>query len=325
MSNGNHPHGDPNARGDGYAYGDEARQSYPQEGWGGEHDADATAFVQLPAGPLPPPGAGVEAWGPLAAPGTGQGGYTPPTLDPAEAGRQSSPGPATPAPSTDPASTGQWATPFGQQQYPGQGRGQQGGPMYGQQYADQYADQQAERYGQQSPGAQHPAPGQQSGQYGFPSAPSADPEVGQGAAAALAGSHEARTRRPLGGGGAPADPDEAEPIGPGIPLRHGARPRSSTTRRRRRSSQMRTHAGRCPSTGTARAAAQAAAARSAHAYALPHERDDENDDAGNSADVPGATGGATTRAGTRALGTVRSGLPWTPSYGTERPTGKAAD
>ncbi len=348
MSNGNHPHGDPNAQGDGYGYGDEAQQSYPQEGWGGEYDADATAFVQLPTGPLPPPGAGVEAWGPLAAPGTGQGGYTPPSLNPADVSRQPSSGPATPAPTTDPATTGQWGTPFGQG-YPGQGpagggQAQQDGPSYGQQYADQYADQYAQqhadqyadRYGQQpGRGAQRPTQQghQQAHQYDFPSAPSGEPgssATGQGAAAALAGSHEARTqRRPLGAGGAsyPGDPDEAEPIGPGTPFGAG---RAEQRHDPMAEAQLAdAHArrqvhfdGNGDGSGQAAPAARESGAR---AYALPHESDD-NDDIDGSGSTRGSDAEQRTDGnddgGHERLGTVRSGLPWTPSTASEHPSGQ---
>ncbi|WP_314175544.1 2Fe-2S iron-sulfur cluster-binding protein [Streptomyces winkii] len=216
--------------------------SYPREGWGGESDQDATAFVQLPAGPLPPPGAGAEAWDALAAPGTGQGGYTPPPLDPAEvAGQQASGQHAPPPAAADPASAGQWEMPFGQ----GMGAGAPGmhdPSAYGQGYEQQAPGQQPP--GQHSPGQQarqpggapafggpgmehggHDGPGGPGGQGGQGSqggGPGSGSAMGQGAAAALAGSHEARTRRPLGtGGGVPAD--EAEPIGPGRQLGgHGA-------------------------------------------------------------------------------------------------------
>ncbi|WP_240968327.1 (2Fe-2S)-binding protein [Streptomyces sp. HNM0575] len=184
--------------------------SYPQEGWGGESDQDATAFVQLPAGPLPPPGAGVDAWGPLAAPGTGQGGYTPPPLDPAEVAGQDPGGQAVPPPAEGgPASGGQWAMPFGedpaaygQQQYGGQ---YEQHPQHPGQH-DQQPGMPSAFGDQGDPGGQG-GPGDQGGQGG------AGP-TGQGAAAALAGSHEARTRRPLGTGGGAAT-DEAEAIGPG--------------------------------------------------------------------------------------------------------------
>ncbi len=83
--NGNAPGAAPYGTHDPYAqpYG----QHVPRSWGGGEYDADATAFVQLPAGGLPD-----EI--PLAAPGTGQGGYTPPTFDPSGQ-----------APGPDPAST----------------------------------------------------------------------------------------------------------------------------------------------------------------------------------------------------------------------------
>ncbi|MFE2379360.1 2Fe-2S iron-sulfur cluster-binding protein [Streptomyces sp. NPDC059398] len=67
-------------------------QPVPQ---GGEYDAEATAFVQLPEG-MDPSGA------PLAAPGHG---YVPPMILP-----------LTPAAGTDPAATGQWTVPQAQDQ-----------------------------------------------------------------------------------------------------------------------------------------------------------------------------------------------------------------
>lgn len=72
-------------------------QPVPQ---GGEYDAEATAFVQLPEG-MDPSGA------PLAAPGHG---YVPPMILP-----------LTPAAGTDPAGTGQWSVPQ-MPQAPGQGQ-----------------------------------------------------------------------------------------------------------------------------------------------------------------------------------------------------------
>lgn len=149
----------------------------PTEGWGvGEYDADATAFVQLPTGGVPGadpfgPGAPGGYGDPLAAPGTGQGMYTPPSIDPSvRDGAGYAGAPVTP-PSLDPASTGQWSLPFAPQepQYTG---------------TDAATSEHQQHY---------------DGQYGYP-ADSAS-AMGQGAAAALAGSHEARTRRPLGTGG----------------------------------------------------------------------------------------------------------------------------
>ncbi|EST25616.1 hypothetical protein N566_24410, partial [Streptomycetaceae bacterium MP113-05] len=71
--------------GDGRAPGQQGVQGHlpaPEPGsWGGEYDADATAFVQLPG-----PGSGLPGAEPLAAPGTGQGGYTPPSLGDFEPG-----------------------------------------------------------------------------------------------------------------------------------------------------------------------------------------------------------------------------------------------
>ncbi|MGK5529439.1 2Fe-2S iron-sulfur cluster-binding protein [Streptomyces sp. URMC 129] len=71
----------------------------PQPSWGGEYDAEATAFIELPPGYAE--GTGGE---PLAAPGHG---YRPP-----EIGRPTAP-PATAEATTDPGATGQWTMPFG--------------------------------------------------------------------------------------------------------------------------------------------------------------------------------------------------------------------
>ncbi|WP_340561202.1 2Fe-2S iron-sulfur cluster-binding protein [Streptomyces sp. GSL17-111] len=74
----------------------------PQGGWGGEYDADATAFIQLPPQVTEdgPPGPGHDGRTPLAAPGTGQG-WEPPVIPP-----------PTPAATTDPTDTGTWTLPF---------------------------------------------------------------------------------------------------------------------------------------------------------------------------------------------------------------------
>ena len=395
MSNGN-PHGDPNARphanpdanphanphanpdahpdaaqrgdgygdsygyGQGYGYGEGARQSYPQEGWGGEYDADATAFVQLPTGPLPPAGAGADAWGPLAAPGTGQGGYTPPPLDPADVAGQSSSAPVTPPATTDPAATGHWAHPFGQEA-PGQGsQGQQGpgGPSYAQQYAqEQYAQQQyaqeySQRYAQEHAQQQEHARQQEHAQQQeharqheqqlraarppFPSAPSGQPggesgtasAMGQGAAAALAGSHEARTqRRPLGSGGGAAG-DEAEPIGPGTSFGRGQAEQQHDAGAGAQFAEA--HARRqVPFGGHGDAAGPGTGVPEgeARAYASPREDNGmrgagspENADgagAPHATETPdaGKAGEAGDSGGAENFGTVRSGLPFTPSAG----------
>ncbi|WP_079123084.1 2Fe-2S iron-sulfur cluster-binding protein [Streptomyces abyssalis] len=294
--------------------------SYPREGWGGESDQDATAFVQLPAGPLPPPGAGVEAWGPLAAPGTGQGGYTPPPLDPAEvAGQQGSGQPVAPA-ADGPESAGQWAMPFGE----GTGAGGPGGydpSSHGQQYEQQFAPQQ-----DQQPGTAG-AFGDQGG-------------AGQGAAAALAGSHEARTqRRPLGTGGG-ITPDEAEPIGPGTQFSGPAAPQHGSAgsvqhqqdiagdehfaeAHARRQVPFEGHLdGREAVPGTVPGeAAETAPGDAGGTYASASQSAQWSEAApsgGTAADT--ATDGGTDDAdgtGARApMGTVRSGLPFTPSSGT---------
>ncbi|UED86061.1 2Fe-2S iron-sulfur cluster-binding protein [Streptomyces profundus] len=142
----------------------------PQPNWGGEYDAEATGFLELP-GDFPRQG-GSE---PLAAPGQG---YRPPVIEP------SAP-PATAEPSVDPGATGQWTMPFAFGEAPAR-----------------------------PPGA---APPEQPGQPEPPGA-SEPPEtrhaaLGQGAAAALAGSLEGRSelREPADGPGQPPDGHQAEP------------------------------------------------------------------------------------------------------------------
>ncbi|GAA2090996.1 hypothetical protein GCM10009801_56380 [Streptomyces albiaxialis] len=170
---------DPYAQGGPGGPGGPYGQERPQA-WGtGEYDADATAFVQLPPDGLPPQDM------PLAAPGTGQGGYTPPPIDPTPPHGS----PMTPAAATDPSATGHWTMPF--------------------------AGTAPEASGH-APAAEPEAEPEQE-TYGGPAA-----ALGQGAAAALAGSHEARTqRRPLGEGGGAGTPgvpgsDPAVP-GTGVP------------------------------------------------------------------------------------------------------------
>ncbi|GAA2396403.1 hypothetical protein GCM10010420_22640 [Streptomyces glaucosporus] len=145
------------------------RTPAPPGGWGGEYDGDATAFIQLPGelpGPYQPGHAGPGgAYDPLAAPGTGQG-WTPPPID--------SRPPVTPAATTDPAAPGQWTMPFA---------GGPAGPADGM---------------PETSGAHHGTPDASGTR-----APSPAAALGQGAAAALAGSHEARARRSPDAGPAP--------------------------------------------------------------------------------------------------------------------------
>ncbi|UCM88337.1 (2Fe-2S)-binding protein [Streptomyces marincola] len=76
----------------------EPRAFGPQPGWGGEYDAEATAFIELPGGY--PEGSGGE---PLAAPGHG---FQPPEIaSPAAT-------PVTAEATMDPGATGQWTMPF---------------------------------------------------------------------------------------------------------------------------------------------------------------------------------------------------------------------
>ncbi|WP_016908421.1 2Fe-2S iron-sulfur cluster-binding protein [Streptomyces xiaopingdaonensis] len=214
--------------------------------WGPGEDSDATAFVQLPpdlgayqAGPSASAGGPGT---PLAAPGTGTGGYTPPTIDPA--------GPMTPAASTDPSATGQWVLPYAAEAPGGEAEarphpyGGHGGAAEAPPHPGAYAGgpEQGAGYGAyaaQPPGVEDRfggtpvgpgAPPVQAQQWhdasGAAAYPEAEPDSasgpggpsGQGAAAALAGSHEARSRRPLGAGGGAAEEDEARAEGgsPGV-------------------------------------------------------------------------------------------------------------
>ncbi|WP_067225783.1 (2Fe-2S)-binding protein [Streptomyces sp. NBRC 109706] len=137
----------------------------PQPNWGGEYDAEATGFLELP-GDFPRQG-GSE---PLAAPGQG---YQPPVIEP------SAP-PATAEPSVDPGATGQWTMPFAFGEAPARPEG-----------------------------AEPPTP-----------AETRHAALGQGAAAALAGSFEGRSelREPTDGHQAePWRPPADEPGEPAAP------------------------------------------------------------------------------------------------------------
>ncbi|MEU5833396.1 2Fe-2S iron-sulfur cluster-binding protein [Streptomyces diacarni] len=172
------------------AYG----QHVPRSWGGGEYDADATAFVQLPPG-------GFQDDVPLAAPGTGQGGYTPPAIDLSQASADVAAGgaagvPLPPAVGTDPAAAGHWVLPFAgpesgyQGQVPGpQGAGRQGPGQHGAGHESVFGGEPAYGGGPVYDGESHAE------SHGAGHVP------GGSAAAALAGSHEARTgRRPLGTG-----------------------------------------------------------------------------------------------------------------------------
>lgn len=193
------------------------------QGWGGGYDVDTTGAMQVPIGGWPPVGrydpadpagqygqpgplgapgtAEVQGVGgpfpgesPLAAPGTGQGGYTPPVMDPGTGS------PMTPEATTDPSATGEWTLPFAVRE-PGASDGL-GAP------GDSGQDTLG---GQDLPG----------GQDALDMPGGASAALGQGAAAALAGSHEARTqRRPLGTGGAAEQPEDGP--APGMPGGPGA-------------------------------------------------------------------------------------------------------
>lgn len=80
---------------------EQAWQPVPQ---GGDYDADATAFVQLPDGFFDSPSGMPAGVDPLAAPGHG---YVPPPMETGE-GAQSVP----PAASAEPGPEGQWTMPF---------------------------------------------------------------------------------------------------------------------------------------------------------------------------------------------------------------------
>ena len=390
----------------------------PTEGWGGGYDVEATGFVQLPPGGIPgvygpdgwsaPGGAGSPAepaayddplGGPLAAPGTGQGGYTPPTLGPTDVGgteggsglgapsglpgpdvaglhgamgpvgMPGAPGAGAPAPDAygDPYASGgahgpgaadQWSMPFGAQQGPG--AGQSGGPGgYEQPGAQEFAagaNAGAPEVAQPGSSWQpEPGAGHQQGVAGEPSVEDAGgaAAMGQGAAAALAGSHEARTqRRPLGSGGAAREADEADAdAGDGAVDPHGSsgsgsgfgphgRPDGHVPQGRpgqlppdegfladahaRRQVPFEGH-GESAGTHGGGAGPDAAAgphgASGAAAGAHPGGAGDGGDPAaaGSGAGAAGPAGGATGDPGSgesggfAGLGTVRSGLPWAPS------------
>jgi aerobic-type carbon monoxide dehydrogenase small subunit (CoxS/CutS family) len=212
--------------------------------WGGEYDSDATGFIQLPG-----PGSGSPGADPLAAPGTGQGGYTPPSLADFEPGgatayteqhlhgghggfpegagvaEAANGAPMTPEATTDPSSTGQWTMPFAAAAATdpadfGGGAGHGVEALAGQAVVDSVTPAATPATGagdDAGPALSVPRQG------GVGPAAAA---LGQGAAAALAGSHEARTqRRPLGVGGAAgrtetaqADADGAGPaVAPDVP------------------------------------------------------------------------------------------------------------
>ncbi|MCI0386664.1 2Fe-2S iron-sulfur cluster-binding protein, partial [Streptomyces sp. CNQ085] len=141
----------------------------PEGGWGGEHDGDSTAFIQLPEN-LPGPYHYGYADGPggtpepLAAPGTGHG-WEPPAIDPGAPPPPRSRLPVTPEAANDPAAPVQWTMPF--------------------------AGSQAESAEPVGPAPSEPARPER--EQGPP--PGAAAAMGQGAAAALAGSHEARVRQ----------------------------------------------------------------------------------------------------------------------------------
>ncbi|MBW1603203.1 (2Fe-2S)-binding protein [Streptomyces sp. JJ66] len=145
----------------------------PQGGWGGEYDGDATAFIQLPPhlADTPAPSTGYPEREPLAAPGTGQG-WEPPVIPP-----------PTPAATTDPTDTGHWTLPFA---------AVTDEPLTHETLEGGYTA--AEAFGQP------PAPPEQA-------APAGPGLLGQGAAAALAGSHEARLHADAG----VVEPEVGEP------------------------------------------------------------------------------------------------------------------
>ncbi|MCZ7414502.1 (2Fe-2S)-binding protein [Streptomyces sp. WMMC897] len=158
-----------------------ASSAPPQGGWGGEYDGDATAFIQLPpqvaeGGHEDPAFAGQS---PLAAPGTGQG-WEPPVIPP-----------PTPAATMDPADTGTWTMPFAAAPASADAAGQ----------VPHTAAHQDHAYGPEFGQPPADTPGR-----------SAAAVLGQGAAAALAGSHEGRLHADAGAAGQGAP--EAHPHGP---------------------------------------------------------------------------------------------------------------
>ncbi|MFP8884842.1 2Fe-2S iron-sulfur cluster-binding protein [Streptomyces mangrovi] len=142
----------------------------PEGGWGGEYDGDSTAFIQLPEN-LPGPYQYGPADGsggmpePLAAPGTGHG-WEPPAIDPGAHPAPGSRAPLTPEATTDPAAPVQWTMPFA---------GSRAEPA-------EHADPASFGESPRPEGERTPPQG-------------AAAAMGQGAAAALAGSHEARVQQ----------------------------------------------------------------------------------------------------------------------------------
>ncbi|MFH0244148.1 2Fe-2S iron-sulfur cluster-binding protein [Streptomyces sp. HK10] len=144
----------------------------PEGGWGGEYDGDSTAFIQLPEnlpgpyqyGPADGPGGMPE---PLAAPGTGHG-WEPPAIDPGAHQDPRARMPLTPEATTDPTAPVQWTMPFA---------GSQAGSEQSAQSAQSGSSEPPRPEREQTP------------------PPGAAAAMGQGAAAALAGSHEARVRQ----------------------------------------------------------------------------------------------------------------------------------
>ncbi|WP_323055309.1 MULTISPECIES: (2Fe-2S)-binding protein [Streptomyces] len=169
----NDPHADPSAP---------PPSAPPHGGWGGEYDGDATAFIQLPPQATEDPGqaTGYPGLSPLAAPGTGQG-WEPPAIPPPTA-----------AATTDPADTGQWTFPFAPvTDEPSPGHAAPGGDAFA---------------GGAFAGGAFAGGAFAGDAFGLPPEPAAsqDPapappgQLGQGAAAALAGSHEGRLHADAG-------------------------------------------------------------------------------------------------------------------------------
>ncbi|MDB1089496.1 2Fe-2S iron-sulfur cluster-binding protein [Streptomyces sp. ACA25] len=144
----------------------------PRAGWGGEHDPDTTAFLQLPQPDRP----GDPDGDPLAAPGHG---YRPPVIGEAA-------GPlVTSRPSTDPAAPGSWTMPFATGGSPAP--------------SDEPVPDTAGR--REDTGFPLAAGSPPVGEDTAGSGPPGVAAMGQGAAAALAGSLEGRARtRPHGAG-----------------------------------------------------------------------------------------------------------------------------
>lgn len=349
---------------------------YDPQGTGGEGG--------WPQGAAGAPGAYADPLvDPLAAPGTGQGGYTPPPLEQPYADGDAYP--VAPDVAADPGTAGQWSLPYGPAQPTGPSGpagaaepadpGLPGTPVHPAPFdpgphapvhhaphadADHLGPAGPAEPQPGSPGAppEGPEHGHGPGLAGAPAnasaeaptgawdlpdtpQPGADPDAaatGQGAAAALAGSHEARTqRRPLGaGGGAQEDADiPPEDVEDGAgdadnpPSEVGQGPFHGLYGGRLDGDAVPFGAPDGPQDDPAVADAHARRQVPFEGGAEPAETgaaEQGADDAGTAGaeapsrtDAPEGAEGGTPGGGFPGVATVRSGLPWAPSSPASSP------